>query len=98
MPGPLGMILAVLIIVVCFGGGFFFFFKKGGPSDGSDKMGAQPHMNDGSDKMGAQPHMNDGSSQGIDFRMKGSPNSSTQFIKYESNQGEPGAVGGGEEL
>lgn len=82
--GPLGWILTILIIVVCFGGGFLFFFRKaGGTADGSDKMGAQPHMDDGSV---GNPDLLDGSNQFKKYKMG---DGSNQFEKYQPNQGEP---------
>jgi len=79
LPGLLGSIIAVLLIL----GGLFFgvllpAIQKRSPDDGSDKMGAQPHMNDGADQF---------------LKFEGNPSSqfdkaSDQFLKFESSASE----------
>ena len=85
LPGLLGSIIAVLLIL----GGLFFgvllpAIQKRSPADGSDKMGAQPHMNDGADQF---------------LKFEGNPSSqfnkaSDQFLKFEGSASEqqPGSA------
>ena len=85
LPGLLGSIIAVLLIL----GGLFFgvllpAIQKRSPADGSDKMGAQPHMNDGADQF---------------LKFEGNPSSqfdkaSDQFLKFEGSASEqpPGST------
>jgi hypothetical protein len=79
LPGLVGLIIAVLLIL---GGLFFGLFlpaiQKGSPNDGSDKMGAQPHMNDSADQF---------------LKFEGNPSShfdkaSDQFLKFEGSASE----------
>ena len=85
LPGLLGSIIAVLLIL---GGLFFGLFlpaiQKRTPNDGSNKMGAQPHMNEGADQF---------------LKFEGNPSSqfdkaSDQFLKFEGSASEqpPGST------
>jgi len=59
LPGPLGMISAVLIIIVCFGGGILFL--RGGSKPPNPNKPPSPNY-DGSNQF-AKIEMGDGSSQ-----------------------------------
>ena len=87
LPGLLGSIIAVLLIL----GGLFFgvllpAIQKRSPNDGSDKMGAQPHMNDGADqflKFEGNPSSQFDKASNQFLKLDG--DSSNQFLKFEGS-------------